>query len=471
MEKRPFDLRDCVEASLDLLAIRAAEKSLDLAYLIDPLAPGALVGDVTRLKQILVNLVSNAIKFTESGEVVISIEKRAEENGRHELLFAVRDTGIGIPPERMDRLFRSFSQVDASTTRRYGGTGLGLVISKRLTELMGGTMWVESEVGNGSTFYFSLTAEAAPSPLRVYLNVSQPQLQDKRVLIVDDNATNRQILRQQTESWGMTAHSCAGGIEALELVRRGVHFDLAILDIQMPEMDGFTLAREIRHLVTQKTLPLVALSSVGQRPSNGQDGLFNAFVNKPIKSLQLHTILTEVMTGHAAPLHETRVEPEFDGSMGERLPLRILVAEDFAVNQKLMLNMLAKLGYQADVANNGLEALAALEQQPYDLVLMDAQMPEMDGLEATRCIRERWPDASRPALWRSPPTPCTKIAKRACKPVWTIMYPNRCVPKNCRRPWYAAASGGRRARRETVPHKTPLHRTHKVLLMARRHRR
>ncbi|MBI1879740.1 MAG: GAF domain-containing protein, partial [Chloroflexi bacterium] len=254
LEYQPFDLRECLEGALDLLATRTAEKGLDLAYLIAPQTPEAIVGDVTRLRQILVNLISNAVKFTETGEVVLSVSSVKSQVSSHrvnatgdtgtpdpyELHFTVRDTGIGIPPDRVDRLFRSFSQVDASTTRRYGGTGLGLAISKRLSELMGGTMWVESEgvPGQGATFHFTIQAEAAPSPTYAFLREAPPELRGKRLLIVDDNATNRRILTMQAQSWGMLYRETASPAEALGWIGQGELFDVAILDMQMPEMDG-----------------------------------------------------------------------------------------------------------------------------------------------------------------------------------------------------------------------------------------
>src|SRR6266516_4337784 len=257
LERQPFDLRECVESALDLVAARATEKGLDLAYLLDEQVPAAIYGDVTRLRQVLVNLLSNAVKFTGEGEVVISVEARRTEavatppeqdSDRlvfYYLHFAVRDTGIGISEEGQARLFRSFSQVDASTTRRYGGTGLGLAISKRLVELMGGTMWVESQPGRCSTFHFTLLAEAAPARLRPYLDTSQPLLTGKHILIVDDNATNRSILTLQTQSWGMLPYACASGKEALAQAQAAVPFDVAILDMQMPDMDGLMLAEQL----------------------------------------------------------------------------------------------------------------------------------------------------------------------------------------------------------------------------------
>jgi signal transduction histidine kinase len=266
LEYQPFDLRDCVESALDLIATAATEKKLDLAYLVDKYVPAAIMGDITRLRQILVNLLSNAVKFTEQGEIALFVSSRLLEGDAAEyvLHFSIRDTGIGIAPERMDRLFQSFSQVDASTTRRYGGTGLGLAISKRLCEIMGGTMWVESEgVGRGSTFNFTFQAKAVSRPAQAYLNETQPELTGKRVLIVDDNATNRRILSLHTQAWAMLPQETASPAEALAWLRQGQQFDIALLDMNMPQMDGLTLAAEIHHLEKEFKLPLVILTSLG----------------------------------------------------------------------------------------------------------------------------------------------------------------------------------------------------------------
>ncbi len=408
LEHQPFDLRACVESSLDLLATGAAEKGLDLAYLIDPDTPEAIVGDITRLRQILVNLLSNAVKFTERGEVVLAVSSDLVSNlgadaarDTHMLHFAVRDTGIGIPPERMDRLFQSFSQVDASTTRRYGGTGLGLAISKRLSEMMGGAMWAESVPEQGSTFHFTIRAKAAPAPARAYLDDIQPALHDKRVLIVDDNATNRRILSRQAELWQMHPQATASPVEALGWLRQDHSFDLAILDMQMPDMDGLTLAREIKKLPAPNSkLPLVMLTSLGRSEIKEDEDLFAAFLTKPIKPSSLFDALIGIFTGQPTRTvaREAKGDFQLDAQMGEKWPLRILLAEDNATNQKLALRLLARMGYQADVAASGLEVLQALERQLYDVVLMDVQMPEMDGLEATRRLRRELPVERQPRV-------------------------------------------------------------------------
>ncbi|MBL8208534.1 MAG: response regulator, partial [Blastocatellia bacterium] len=399
LETQPFSLPECIEEALDLVAVKAAEKNVELAYLLEDETPRDLIGDVTRVRQILVNLLSNAVKFTPRGEVVVSVRSQVEPNGQSAFQFAVRDTGIGIPQDRMDRLFHSFSQVDSSTTRQYGGTGLGLAISKRLCEMMSGTMWVESVVGQGSTFYFKILAEAASTPPRRYLNVTPAELSQKRVLIVDDNATNRQILTLQTRGWGMSSIAVPSGEEALAQLRQGEIFDLALLDYHMAEMDGITLAKEIRKMNAE--LPLMMLSSgflTNRRVTELHGELFAKFLPKPIKPSLLFDRLLEIFSENqvppTAPLPVRRPEDQ----MGENLSLRLLVAEDNLVNQKVALRMLQKLGYRADVAANGYEAIAAIRRQSYDIVLMDVHMPEMDGLEATRKICQRWNEHDRPYI-------------------------------------------------------------------------
>ena len=396
LEQHPFSLRTCLEESLDLVASRAAEKGLELAYLIEPETPDLYDGDITRLRQILVNLLSNAVKFTQTGEVTVSVAARAMREGEgsptaYALRFAVKDTGIGIPPDRLDRLFRPFTQIDSSITRNYGGTGLGLVISQRLSELMGGRIWVDSEVGIGSTFSVSIMVPLAAS---AGLPDAKTELQGKRLLIVDDNATHRKALMMQARFWGMTAIAVSSGEIALEVIQQE-SFDLLILDVQMPGMNGLTLAEAIRQQPRFRETPLILLTAIGKSESTlGIQGIQGmrvaAYLNKPLKHMQLAQVVTQVLGSQAEPV--AKAEPiKLNEPLGQRHPLRILLAEDHPVNQKMALLILERLGYRADVVGNGLEVLGALRRQSYDVVLMDVQMPEMDGLTASRRICQESP--------------------------------------------------------------------------------
>jgi PAS domain S-box-containing protein len=404
LEAQPFDLRECVEGTLDLVATRAAEKGLDLAYVMGDGTPPAIVGDVTRLRQVLLNLLSNAVKFTERGEVVVSVHASRLDgaDGLHELTFSVRDTGIGIAADRIGRLFQSFSQVDASTTRRYGGTGLGLAISQRLTELMGGRINVTSEPGVGSEFRFAIRAPAAgslPAQTRRDLSGIQHSIRGKHVLVVDDNATNRRIVTTHLGTWGLPARATASPLEAAEWIRAGERFDVGILDMHMPEMDGVALARAIRAEPAGAALPLILFTSLGRREARAEEEGFAAYLHKPIKPSQLFDALVSVLGDQPVHVRERGVaRTELDPDMARRHPLRILLAEDNVVNQKVALRLLAQMGYRADVAANGLEAVDAVGRQTYDVVLMDVQMPELDGFEASREINRRWPRERRPRI-------------------------------------------------------------------------
>jgi PAS domain S-box-containing protein len=396
LEREPFSLRECVEGALDIVAPRGWEKGVELGCLIDETAPAGVLGDKARLRQVLLNLLSNGVKFTEAGEVVVLVDAKATGSDSYRLELSVRDTGIGIAPERMDRLFTSFSQVDASTTRRFGGTGLGLAISKRLVELMGGTISVESEQGSGSTFRISLPVTAAEVPSPISLEEGLPQLAGKRILVVDDNATNREIVTRHARSWGMEPVAVELPSKALALVAAGEPFDVAVLDMMMPEMDGLALAGEIRSRRSKQELPLLLLTSLGRLPEVQLAGVFSAQLAKPLKASQLYNMLLQLLS--AGEAGDETAEVATDGKRATTSSLRILLAEDNPMNQKVALRLLERLGYSADVAANGLEALAALERQPYDVVLMDVQMPELDGLDATRRICERWPPESRPHI-------------------------------------------------------------------------
>ena len=392
LEEAPLELAGCVEEAIQLAAPAMRDKGVELTYLVESGVPAALVGDVGRLRQVLVNLISNAIKFTPAGEVAVTVSSRPLEGSHHEVHFAVRDTGIGISAEQFDRLFKSFSQADTSTTRRYGGTGLGLVICQRLCELMGGRIWAESEAGQGSTFHFTIVAEAVA--VAATTRVDTGALEGKRVFIVDDNRTNRRILRIQAERWGMRARDTGSPNEALEWIQRGDPCDVALLDYQMPDMDGFTLARELRGARGPESLALVLLSSIGGVLPPAQAAAFAAVLSKPVKLSVLHDRLVEILGVADQP------RPAEASASAETSPatLRILLAEDNAVNQTVALRLLERLEHRADVVADGHQVLERLERVPYDVILMDVQMPRMDGLEASRAVCARWPSGQRPRI-------------------------------------------------------------------------
>jgi len=414
LEEYPIEVRTCLEEACDLLSPKAVEKRLELAFQIDSQVPRTVLGDATRLRQVLVNLLNNAIKFTNTGEVVVSVTSRilgpyhpaeagVNQPNHYEIEFSVKDTGIGIPLDRLDRLFQPFSQVDSSTTRKYGGTGLGLVICKQLVEMMGGKISVQSKPGEGTTFCFTIVAQSTVDSTPE-INECKPELTRKRMLIVDDNATNCQILDKIATSWGMLTRVTQSGKDAISLLQLGESFDIAVIDMQMPEMDGSELAVEIHKLEACQQLPLILLTSLGRYDLDHRslDADFAAYLHKPVKQSQLFNVVMNVLSSqrvHIQPIQPilTR-EPRIEHDLAERLPLRILLAEDNGINQKIASQLLSRMGYRADVVSNGLEALEALHRQDYDVILMDVNMPEMDGLSAAQRIRQGWASGKQPRI-------------------------------------------------------------------------
>jgi signal transduction histidine kinase/HPt (histidine-containing phosphotransfer) domain-containing protein len=416
LEQHPFELHACIEEALEQVAPKAAEKRLDLAYLLDDRLPRVIVGDVTRLRQILVNLLSNGVKFTPSGEVVVEVRPASStarvgqtpgplgsgpDSGENCLLhFSVRDTGIGIPLDKQHRLFKSFQQVDASTARQYGGTGLGLAICRRLCELMGGRIWVESDAGKGATFHFTIQARVAGATTPALWQSPQPVLLRKHLLVVEDNDTNQRLIRQRAMQWGMRVTTTAAAAEALHLLEHVGGFDVALIDQQLPGTDGVTLAQQMRQHPAGRELPIVMLSwlPLRQEDRRAPEAGLDLIVYKPIRPAQLLEILARAIGVQIQREKRLPKPPVLDAGLARRLPLRLLVADDNPINLKVGVTILRKLGYEADTATNGREVMAALERQEYDILFLDVQMPEMDGLEVARQIHQRWPRHKRPRL-------------------------------------------------------------------------
>ena len=395
LEAEPIDLIETIESSIDLVASRAAEKEIELACQIGPGVPEALIGDAVRLKQILLNLLNNAVKFTDDGEVVLScvlLEPLHDPApGQRTLLrIAVKDTGIGIPEDRMDRLFKSFSQVDASTTRRYGGTGLGLVITKRLVELMGGEIMVTSTPGQGTEFAFTLPATIARTPKVRELTESLAAIENKRVLILDDNRTNRLILSERLRGWSLSTVESRLPGEALEILATEPPFDAIITDYKMPEMNGLEFTKAARDALGAAAPPMLLFSSITSTERDFREKVgrmdFAAVLTKPAKSAQLLAALVKTLAPEAGP--RTQDTPAMTDQAAGNRALQILLVDDNAINRKVGSKILKRMGYEPSIVSSGADAIRACEGARFDLVLMDIEMPEMDGITAANRIRQ-----------------------------------------------------------------------------------
>ena len=415
LDPQVTDLRECIEGALDLVTTSVDKKNLNLAYLLERDTPEGVVADAGRLRQVLLNLLNNAIKFTSKGEIVLRVAlaspddetvlaNRADDASDLQTVihFSIADTGIGIAEDKIGMLFNSFSQVDASTTRIYGGTGLGLAISKNLVEMMGGRIWVESELGKGTTFHFTTVFPKATIQRRVALHEIKPDLANKKLLIVDDNLTNRRILSIQAEEWAMSSEQTEFPVEALDRIRDGQHYDIAILDMSMPDMNGIELARKIRQYKTAQELPLILLSSLATLSdvpkSELEEAEFAAKLAKPIKPSALLDIMMDTFSEKATAFkrRESKKDRELDKELANKMPLNILLVDDNKTNQKLASLVLGRLGYQPEIASNGVEAVSKQLDANYDVILMDIEMPEMDGVDATKAIRAAEDKSARP---------------------------------------------------------------------------
>ncbi len=398
LEESNFELRRCIEEALDVYAPRAIEKGVDLLYMLQPDVSPFLIGDMKRLKQVLGNLVNNAIKFTDEGEIFISVEKSTSDSDCCEILFSVKDSGIGITKEKLETIFEAFTQGESFATRRYGGTGLGLSIAKHLVGLMGGRMWAESIPGKGSTFYFTVRMKQAETgTTKLYIRGQIPELKNSKVLVVDNDPASRQIFTAQFDAWGMRAFTATTGKEALRIIDdQDSYFDLGLIDLHLPEMSGVELAKSIRDIPFKGDFPFILLSSIGKVTDLPQD-LFDAQITKPVKLAELFEYILSVIS-ESRDRRRTIADHNFDKKLSDKLPLNILLAEDNMTNQELVVTLMKKMGYNVDAVENGRKVLDVMEHKSYDIILMDVQMPVMNGTEATAEILARYPEPDRPYI-------------------------------------------------------------------------
>ena len=400
LEEEPLDIRKCIEESFDVVMHKARERGNELMFVIDPAVPTQIIGDVTRLRQILINLVDNAAKFTQRGQVLLTLKILSRFDDRVEILFSIKDTGIGIPQDKLKSIFEAFTQADSSITKKYGGTGLGLVICSRLVDLMGGKIWVESTLGAGSTFYFSIKAKTTPARDTMRVEDEAAGFPGKRALVVGDVETNVQILTMQCKQWQVETRATTFPEEALQWLKEGQPFDLAIFDMQMPGMDGVQLALETRSMRSPDSLPIVLISSSGlddERVRQHSD-LFAATTMKPLQMSQLHSLLKKSFAQRGEDRIPDVVPEATSKVLANDMALSIMVAEDNIVNQKLIQRMLNKMGYEPVIVGSGVKVLEALKHASFDLIFMDVQMPELDGLETARIIIQTYGNLTRPRI-------------------------------------------------------------------------
>jgi len=398
LDENSFELRKCIEEALDIYAMKAIEKGIDLLYMLQPEAPPFLIGDMKRIRQVLGNLINNAIKFTDEGEIFISVEKKSQTSEYCELLFSVKDSGIGIQKEKLSLIFEAFTQGETFVSRRYGGTGLGLAIARHLVGLMGGKIWAESTPGKGATFYFTAKLRIADTPTtKLYIRGQIPELKGSKVLIVDSDPTSRQIFTVQFEAWGMKAYTASSAKEALRIIEsEDSYFDLGILDMQASGLNGVELAQTIREIPFKGDMPFILVSSVG-RVNDLPKGLFDAQLSKPVKLTDLFELVLGVMSENRNR-KKNIADHSVDKKLSDKLPLSILLAEDNFTNQELVVTLMRKMGYTIDAVENGRKALEIMEHKSFDIILMDVQMPVMNGLEATQAIIEKYPVDVRPYI-------------------------------------------------------------------------